>query len=335
MALITYREALRQALREEMRRDERVFLMGEEVGVFEGAYKVSEGLHAEFGDRRIRDTPIAEEGFVGAAIGAAMAGLRPVVELMTVNFSLVAIDQIVNNAAKISYMFGGQFSCPVVIRTPGGAGQQLSAQHSQIFDSWYANVPGLIVVVPATPYDAKGMLKTAIRGNNPVMFLENLALYNSKGEVPEEDYTVPFGKAAVRREGRDVTIVGVSRMAILADEAARILSEHGVDAEVIDVRSLRPLDVETITKSVRKTTRAVVVEEGVASFGTASALAAIIQEHAFDYLDAPVKRIGVAEVPMPYAKNLERLAMPTTKTIVDAALEIVPVRSRGEASHAR
>lgn len=338
MAVITYREALNQALREEMRRDERVFLLGEDVGLFEGAYKVTAGLYEEFGDRRVRDAPIAEGVFVGAAIGAAMVGLRPVVEIMTVNFSLQAIDQIVNNAAKIRYMFGGQASVPIVVRTPGGAGQQLSAQHSQSFDAWYANVPGLYVVVPSTPYDAKGMLKSAIRGNNPVMFLENLALYNTRGEVPDGDYTVPFGKAEVRRPGADVTIVGTSRMAVLALDAARMLEEHGVDAEVVDVRSLRPLDVETLAESVRRTTRCVVVEEGWPTFGTASSLAGILQEEAFDFLDAPIRRIGLAEVPMPYAKRLERAAIPSAQTIVDAVLDIVPTAAhmvpRQEAVHA-
>lgn len=333
MAVITYREALTQALREELQRDENVFIIGEEVGLFEGAYKVTQGLYREFGDRRVKDAPISEEAFVGAAIGAAMVGLRPVVELMTVNFSLVAIDQIVNNAAKIHYMFGGQTSVPVVIRMPGGAGHQLAAQHSQNFDAWFANVPGLLVVVPSTPYDAKGMLKTAIRGNNPVIFMENLALYNLRGEVPDEDYTVPFGKAAILRPGRDVTILGTSRMVSLALEAARALESEGIEAEVIDIRSLRPLDVETIGDSVRRTSRAVVVEEGWPTFGVASTIAAIIQEEAFDFLDAPVQRVGLVEVPMPYAKSLERAAIPNVQTVVDAVNRIVPGR-RGEVVNA-
>jgi pyruvate dehydrogenase E1 component beta subunit len=333
VAVITYREALTQALREELQRDENVFIIGEEVGLFEGAYKVTQGLYREFGDRRIKDAPISEEAFVGAAIGAAMVGLRPVVELMTVNFSLVAIDQIVNNAAKIHYMFGGQTSVPVVIRTPGGAGHQLAAQHSQNFDSWFANVPGLLVVVPSTPYDAKGMLKTAIRGNNPVIFMENLALYNVRGEVPDEDYTVPFGKAAIRRNGRDVTILGTSRMVSLALEAARTLETRGIEAEVIDIRSLRPLDVETIAESVRRTSRAVVVEEGWPTFGVASTIAAVIQEEAFDFLDAPVQRVGLVEVPMPYAKTLERAAIPSVQTVLNAVNRIVPGRHK-EVTHA-
>jgi pyruvate dehydrogenase E1 component beta subunit len=325
---ITYREALRQALREEMLRDDSIFVMGQDVAGFGGAYKVTEGLFEEFGARRVRDTPIAEEGIVGAAIGAAMVGLRPVVELMTINFSLVAIDQIVNNAAKINFMFGGQDCVPLVVRTPQGAGQQLAAQHSQNFDVYYAYVPGLYVVTPATPADAKGMLKTALRGQNPVMFIENLALYNTVGPVPDGDYTVPFGKARIAREGHDLTIVGHSRTVLTAMEAANQLAKEGIEAEVVDLRSLRPLDLETPANSVRKTTRAIVVGEDWRSFGVGAEVAAMLQERAFDYLDAPIARVATAEVPMPYSKPLETAALPSAKAVVDAARAMLPNRRR-------
>jgi pyruvate dehydrogenase E1 component beta subunit len=325
---LSYREALRQALREEMLRDDSIFLMGQDTAGFGGAYKVTEGMFEEFGARRVRDTPIAEEGIVGAAIGAAMVGLRPVVEIMTINFSLVAIDQIVNNAAKINYMFGGQEGVPLVIRTPQGAGHQLAAQHSQNFDVYYAYVPGLHVVTPATSADAKGMLKTALRGQNPVMFVENLALYNTVGPVPEGDYTVPFGQARVAREGRDVTIIGHSRTVLTALEAANQLAKEGIEAEVIDLRCLRPLDLETPAESVKKTTRAIVVGEDWRTFGVGAEIAAMIQERAFDYLDAPVARVATAEVPMPYSKPLETAALPNPRAVVDAARAIVPQRRR-------
>ncbi len=321
---LTYREALNQALREEMKRDDNVFLMGEDIGIFEGAYKVTAGLLAEFGPRRVRDTPIAEEGFVGAAIGAAMVGLRPVVEVMTINFILLAIDQIVNNAAKLHYMFGGQVSCPVTIRTPEGGGHQLAAQHSQNLANYFAYVPGLKVVAPATPADAKGLLKSAIRDENPVVFVENLALYSNRGPVPPgDDYLVPIGQADVKREGTDLTIVAHSRMAVAALRAADQLAAEGVSAEVVDLRSLRPLDVETIAESVRKTTRALVVEEGWPTYGVSAEVAASIQAAAFDYLDAPIRRLGGAEVPAPYAKSLERVSIPDVPDIVAAALEVV------------
>jgi len=319
VAVMTYREALRQSLREEMARDDRVFLMGEDIGTFNGPYKVTEGLLAEFGAKRVRDAPIAEEAIAGCAIGAAMLGLRPVIEFMTINFSLIAIDQIVNNAAKIRYMFGGELCVPMVIRTPAGAGGQLSAQHSQSLEAWYANVPGLKVVAPAFPADARAMLKTAIRGDDPVVFVEHLHLYNERGEVPEEEQLIPFGSANVAREGRDLTLVAHSRMTIQAMRAAEKLSEEGVEAEVVDVRSLRPLDRDTIIRSVQKTSRAVVVEEDWPTFGVGAELAATIQEGAFDYLDAPVLRIGLAEVPMPYSKVLERAAIPDVDRIVATA----------------
>src|SRR5215216_813997 len=262
MPELTYRQALQNTLREEMQRDENVFLMGEEIGIFEGSYKITAGLLDEFGEKRVRDTPIAEEGFTGAAIGAAMLGLRPVVEIMTINFSLLALDQIVNHAAKIYGMFGGQARVPLVIRTPGGGGQQLSATHSQNLEVWYAHIPGLKVVTPATPADARGLLKASIRDDDPVLFIENLALYNTRGEVPEQDYTTPIGTAQVLKEGADITIVAYSRMAVIAQAVAeRLQQEEGINAEVVDLRSLRPLDRETVLRSVRKTNRAVVLEE--------------------------------------------------------------------------
>jgi pyruvate dehydrogenase E1 component beta subunit len=310
-----YRVALREALTEEMERDENVYLIGEDIGTFGGAYRVTEGLLEKFGPLRVVDTPIAEEGFVGAAIGSAMLGLRPVVELMTINFSLVAYDQIVNNAAKIRYMFGGEAKVPLVIRMPGGAGHQLSAQHSHSLEVIYGLIPGLIVVAPTTPEDAKGMLKSAIRTDNPVMFLESMSLYNVRGIVPPGDYTVPLGKAAIRRAGRDVTVVGVSRMAVLAFEAAKQLEEEDIDAEVIDLRSIRPIDWEPIVESVRKTGRCVVVEEGWSTYGVTAELAAGVQERCFDYLDAPVRRLGGAQVPMPYSLPLEKASIPTSEDI--------------------
>lgn len=330
MALKTYREALRDALREEMQRDENVLILGEDVGRFEGAYKVTEGLLAEFGPERVRDMPIAEEAIAGVGIGGAMVGLRPVVEFMTVNFSLLALDQIVNHAAKIHYMFGGQAAVPLVIRTPGGGGHQLGAQHSQTLETYYSQVPGLKVVAPATPADAKGLLKTAIRDDNPVVFLENLGLYNSRGEVPDDgDHLVPFGKATIRRPGRDLTIVSFSRMVLHSLEAAERLAGEGIEAEVVDLRSLRPLDWETPAESLRRTTRAIVVEEGWLSYGAAAEVVARLQEAAFDYLDAPILRVAGAEVPMPYAKSLERAAIPNADDIVKAAQQLIGRRRTG------
>lgn len=320
MPVITYRQALQETLREELKRDEKVFLMGEEIGVFEGSYKVTAGLLQEFGPKRIVDTPIAEEGFVGMAAGAAMLGLRPVVEIMTINFILLAIDQIVNHAAKIHYMFGGQARVPMVIRTPGGGGQQLAATHSQNFEAWFAYVPGLKVIAPSTPYDAKGLLRSAIRDDDPVIFLENLALYNTKGEVPDDtgDYTIPIGTAEVKKSGTDLTIVAYSRMTVLAlDVARRLEEEAGLSIEVVDVRSLRPLDRPTIIDSVKKTGRAVIIEEDWGTYGIGAELAATIQEGAFDYLDAPVRRVAGVEVPLPYAKVLERAALPSAQHLID------------------
>ncbi len=318
-----FRVALREALDEEMQRDESIYLIGEDIGKFGGAYRVTDGLLDKYGEMRVVDAPIAEEVIVGCAIGSAMTGLRPVVELMTINFSLVAFDQIVQNAAKIRYMFGGEVGVPMVIRMPGGAGHQLSSQHSHSFEVLYGMIPGLIVLAPTTPEDAKGMLKTAIRDDNPVMFLESMSLYNLRGEVPEGDYTVPIGQAVVRREGADLTIVAVSRQAVLATVAAEKLEEEDIDAEVIDLRSIRPLDWKTITGSVKKTNRLLVVEEGWPTYGVGAEIAAGIQERCFDDLDAPIRRLGGAEVPMPYNQHLEKAAIPSADDIVRAALKTI------------
>lgn len=320
--VMNYREALRLALREEMERDEHVFLMGEEVGVFEGAYKVSAGLMEQFGADRVRDTPISEEGFVGAGVGAAMLGERPVVEIMTLNFLLVAMDQVINHAAKIGAMFGGEVRCPMVIRTPNGAGNQLTAQHSQSFDGWFAGTPGLKVVTPATPADAKGLLKSAIRDEDPVLVIENLPIYKEKGEVPlDPEFLTPIGLADVAREGSDLTIVAHSFATVRALHVAeRLAAEHDVSVEVVDLRSLRPLDVETIAQSVAKTNRVVCVEEGWPSYGVTAEIAARVQKACFDDLDAPVERVGMAEVPLPYAKGLEHAAMPNEERLQAAVL---------------
>jgi pyruvate dehydrogenase E1 component subunit beta len=322
---LSVRQALRAALREELERDERVFLLGEEIGLFQGSYRVTEGLLEEFGAERVRDTPISEEGFVGAAIGSAMSGGRPVVEIMTVNFSLLAMDQIVNNAAKIRYMFGGEAGCPLVIRTPGGGGSQLTAQHSQSFDAWFAHVPGLKVVAPATPADAKALLKTAIRDDDPVLFLESFPLYNQKGEVSgDADALEPIGRARVAREGADITIIAHSYAVVRALAAAEQLADrHEVSAEVIDLRSLRPLDFDTVAASVAKTNRALCVEEGWATYGITAELAARIGCGCFDDLDAPVLRVGASEVPLPYAKNLEQAALPGNDKIAAAAERVL------------
>lgn len=319
MAELRYREALNQALREEMERDERVFIIGEDIGVFQGAFKVTQGLLEDFGDKRVRDTPISENTIVGVGVGAAMTGLRPVVELMTVNFSLLAMDQIVNHMAAIPYMFNGQARVPMVVRMPQGAGHQLGPTHSHCLEAMYLQVPGMLLAVPSTPADAKGLLKTAIRDDNPVVFIEHESLYGAKGEVPEgDDELVGFGQAAIRREGTDVTIVGVSRMAITAQEAAETLAkEHEIEAEVIDPRTLRPLDLPTILESVRKTNRCVIVEEGWPHGGVGANLAALIQEQAFDHLDAPIARVTGADLPMPYSKPLEQIAFPHAEQIVE------------------
>ncbi len=318
------REALNQALAEEMRRDEGVFIMGEDVGVFQGAFKVTEGLLDEFGEKRVRDTPISENTIVGAGVGAAMAGLRPVVELMTVNFALLAMDQIVNHMAAIPYMFNGQVRVPIVVRMPGGGGHQLGPTHSHSLEAMFQQIPGLLVASPSTPADGKGLLKAAIRDDNPVIFIEHETLYGMRGEVPEaqgDDDILKFGEAAVLREGGDVTIVAILRMVDVAEKAAKTLSnEHGAEAEVIDPRTLRPLDLPTILDSVRKTNRCVIVEEGWPHGGVGANIAALVQEQAFDHLDAPIQRVTGADVPMPYAKRMEQAAIPHPEHVVSAAL---------------
>jgi pyruvate dehydrogenase E1 component subunit beta len=323
MATLRMREALRDAMAEEMRRDEDVFVMGEDVAVFQGSFKVTEGLLDEFGEKRVRDTPISENSIVGMGVGAAMGGLRPVVEIMTVNFALLAMDQIVNHAAAIPYMFGGQVRVPLVIRMPGGGGHQLGPTHSHSFEALFLQIPGLLVACPSTPADGKGLLKAAIRDDNPVIFIEHETLYGVRGEVSETDNgVVDFGEAAIRREGSDVTIVGILRMVEVAQQAARTLSEeHDVEAEVIDPRTLRPLDLDTILKSVQKTNRVVIVEEGWPHGGVGANLAALIQGQAFDYLDAPVERVTGADVHMPYSKRMEQAAIPHAEHVVSAALQ--------------
>ncbi len=322
MAEIRYFEAINQALFEEMARDERVFLLGEDVGLIGGTFRVTEGLMAEFGSRRVRDTPISEAAIVGIGAGAAMTGMRPVAELMTLNFGMVAMDQIVNHVSKMRYMFGGQVTLPLVIRAPQGGGTQKGAQHSHSIESWFVNAPGIRVVLPSTPYDAKGLLKTAIRCDDPVLFLEHELLYSTRGEVPEEEYLIPFGCSEVKRSGRDVTIIAWSRMVFEALQAAEALAEEGIEAEVVDPRTLDPLDFETILTSVARTRRAVVVEEGWRNVGVGAELAARLQEDLFYELDAPVQRIGAADVPTPYAKNLERLALPDAGRIFETVLKI-------------
>lgn len=320
---LTYRDALNQALREEMQRDSDVFLMGEEVGVYQGAYKVSRGLLEEFGPTRIVDTPIAELGFAGIGVGAAMAGLRPVIEFMTWNFAVLALDQIVNAAAKMLYMSGGQFRMPMVFRGPNGAALQLAAQHSQAWESWLAHIPGLKVVAPATPADAKGLLKSAIRDDNPVIVLEGEMLYNLKGEVPDGEHLVPIGQAEVRRPGADVTLICHSKTVAVALKAADQLAEQGVGAEVLDLRSLRPMDESAILASVVKTNRCVVVEEGLPFCGIGAQVVDIVQRDAFDHLDAPVQRVTQADVPMPYNKQLERAAKASPEKVVAAARRVL------------
>jgi pyruvate dehydrogenase E1 component beta subunit len=320
MAVMTYREALNMALREEMRRDPRVFVIGEEVGLYEGAYKVTQGLLKEFGPQRVVDTPIAESGFTGVGIGAAMVGLRPVVEMMTFNFAFLALDQIVNTAAKVHYMSGGQYHVPIVIRGPGGPAHQLAAQHSQSMESYFYHVPGLKVVRPSTPMDAKGLLKSAIRDPNPVIFLENEILYGQSFPVPKlDDYLVPIGKARVARSGTDVTIVAWSMSMTYALKAAEELSKEDISAEVIDLRTLKPMDMATIIESVKRTGRVVTVEEGWRQSGVGAEIAASVTEQAFDWLDAPVTRVTGKDVPMPYAANLEKLALPSVAEVVAAA----------------
>ncbi|NPU15144.1 pyruvate dehydrogenase complex E1 component subunit beta [Bradyrhizobium sp. 83002] len=323
MVTQTIREALRDAMAEEMRRDGDVFIMGEEVAEYQGAYKVTQGLLQEFGARRVMDTPITEHGFAGIGVGAAMAGLKPIVEFMTFNFAMQAIDQIINSAAKTLYMSGGQMGCSIVFRGPNGAAARVAAQHSQDYSSWYSHIPGLKVVAPYSAADAKGLLKAAIRDPNPVIFLENEVLYGHSGEVPKlDDYIIPIGKARIARSGKDVTIISWSNGMTYALKAADELAKEGIEAEVIDLRTLRPMDTETIIASVKKTGRAVTVEEGWAQSGVGAEIAARIMEHAFDYLDAPVTRVSGKDVPMPYAANLEKLALPSAAEVVQAAKSV-------------
>ena len=323
MPVITMREALNSAMREEMRRDPSVFLLGEEVAEYQGAYKITQGLFQEFGEWRVRDTPIAEEAIAGVAVGAAFVGMRPIAEMMTFNFSLLALDQIVNHAAKYRYMSGGQIRCPMVMRGPSGAAAQVAAQHSQAFESWFVHVPGLVVVMPSTPRDAKGLLKSAIRDDNPVIFMENEVLYNLKGEVPEEEFTIPLGLAEVKRPGKDLTIVAWSRSTQFALAAAELLAKDGVEAEVVDPRTLRPLDEDLIFESVRKTNRCVVVEEGWRYAGFGAEIADRVQRECFDALDAPVIRVTAADVPMPYSKMLEKAYLPQPERVVEAARQVL------------
>ena len=325
-ALITFREALNQAMKEEMKRDEKIFLMGEEVGFYHGAYKVSQGLLEEFGEKRVVDTPITEAGFTGVGIGAAMVGLRPIIEMMTFNFSILALDQIVNHAAKMRYMSGGQFKVPMVIRGPSGAAHQLGAQHSQALEAWFAHVPGLYVVIPSTPYDAKGLLKSAIRDDNIVIFMESELMYGMKGEVPEEEYLIPLGKGDIKKEGKDVTIIAYSKMLHVALQAAEELDKDGIKAEIIDPRTIRPLDKEMILESVRKTNRCVIVQEGWKFCGTAAEIASMIYEEALDYLDAPVARVTSEDVPMPFADNLEKAIMPSKEKVVKAVKDVMYIK---------
>jgi pyruvate dehydrogenase E1 component beta subunit len=323
MRSIQFREALREALQEEMRRDETVFLMGEEVAEYDGAYKVSQGLLAEFGARRVIDTPIAELGFAGIGVGAAMNGLRPVIEFMTFNFSLVAIDQVINSAAKVMSMSGGQFTVPIVFRGPTASAGMLSSQHSQAFDNWYANTPGLKVIVPSNPYDAKGLLKSAIRDNDPVIFMESEQMYGEKGEVPEEEYLIEIGKADVKREGTDVTLVSFGKIIKTCYTAAEELEKEGISCEIIDLRTIRPIDYATVINSVKKTNRLVVVEESWPLGSIATEITFKVQKDAFDYLDSPILRVTCADVPLPYAPTLIEAALPNAEKVVKAVKSVL------------
>jgi pyruvate dehydrogenase E1 component beta subunit len=326
MRTIEFREALREALTEEMRRDEKVFLMGEEVAEYNGAYKVSKGMLAEFGAKRVIDTPIAELGFAGIGVGAAMNGLRPVIEFMTFNFSLVAIDQVINSAAKMMSMSGGQFNIPIVFRGPTGSAGMLSSQHSQSFDNWYANTPGLKVIVPANPYDAKGLLKSAIRDNDPVIFMESEQMYGDKGEVPEGEYLLPIGVADIKKEGKDVTLVTFGKILKVVMAAAKELENEGISAEVIDLRSIRPIDYATVINSVKKTNRLVIIEEAWPLGSIATEITFKVQKDAFDYLDAPVQRITTADVPLPYAPTLIEASLPNVPRVVKAVKDVMYVK---------
>lgn len=323
MAVMTMREALNSAMREEMKRDPNVFLIGEEVGAYQGAYKITQGLLQDFDEWRVRDTPIAEEAIAGVAVGAAWVGMRPIAEMMTFNFSLLALDMIVSHAAKYRYMSGGQIRCPMVMRGPSGAAAQVAAQHSQSFESYYAHIPGLVVVMPSTPKDAKGLLKAAIRDDNPVIFMENEVLYNVKGEVPDEDFEIPLGLSEVKRTGRDATIVAWSRMCHQSLIAAEMLAKEGIEVEVVDPRTIRPLDEQPIFESVRKTNRAVVVEEAWPQASVGAYISDRIQRECFDWLDAPVHRVNAPDVPMPYSKVLEKQYVPQPEKIVEAVKQVL------------
>ena len=323
MARITMREAISQALWEEMERDPKVFIMGQEVGVWGGTYAVTKGFYDHFGPERVRDTPIAESAIVGAAIGSALTGVRPVAEIMTINFAFVAMDHIVNEAAKLHYMFGGQMVLPMVIRTVGGGGRQLGATHSQTPDAIFAHFPGLKVIAPGTPADAKGLLKAAIRSQDPVFFIEHATLYQTRGEVPEGDYVIPIGKSTVQRPGKDVTLVTYSKMLEISTKAAEQLSKEGIEVEIVDLRTLRPLDMEPVLESVKKTNRAVIVEEGWKSFGVGAEIQSRIYEEAFDYIDAPVKRVAQKEVPLPYNRAPEQMALPKMEDVIAAVKEVL------------
>ena len=323
MAIITMREAISQALWEEMERDPKVFILGEEVGVWGGTYAVTKGFLDHFGPERIRDAPISEAAIIGAAIGSALNGMRPVAELMTINFAFVAMDHIVNEAAKLHYMFNGQFRLPLVIRAPGGGGRQLAATHSQTPDAIFAHFPGLKVVAPGTPEDAKGLLKSAIRSEDPVLYIENATVYQQRGEVPEGEFTIPIGKSKVQREGKDVTLVTYSKMVSYSMQAASQLAKEGIEVEIVDLRTLRPLDMEPVIESFKKTNRAVIAEEGWKSYGVGAEIAARIYEEAFDHVDAPIKRVAQKEVPLPYNRRLEQLALPQVEDIINAVREVL------------
>jgi pyruvate dehydrogenase E1 component beta subunit len=323
MRTVEFREALREAMNEEMRRDEKIFLMGEEVAEYNGAYKVSKGMLAEFGAKRVIDTPIAELGFAGIAVGASMNGLRPIVEFMTFNFSLVAIDQVINSAAKMYSMSGGQYSCPIVFRGPTASAGQLGAQHSQAFENWYANCPGLKVVVPSNPYDAKGLLKASIRDNDPVIFMESEQMYGDKGEIPDGEYIIPIGVADIKRAGTDVTIATFGKITKVALKAAEELEKEGISCEVVDLRSVRPIDYATIIESVKKTNRLVIVEEAWPLASISSEITYMVQKEAFDYLDAPIRRVTSADVPLPYAPTLIDVALPNIIRTVKAVKEVM------------
>ena len=323
MAKITMREAISQALMEEMDRDPAVFILGEEVGVWGGTYAVTKGFYDKYGPERVKDTPIAENAILGGAIGASLTGLRPVAELMTINFAFSAMDYIVNQAAKMHYMFGGQMVLPLVIRAVGGGGRQLGATHSQTPDAVFAHFPGLKVIAPGTPKDAKGLLKSAIRSQDPILFIEHATLYQSRGEVPDGDYTIPIGKSVIQRPGKDVTLVTYSKMLETSTKAAEQLSKEGIEVEIVDLRTLRPLDMDPILESFKKTNRAVIVEEGWKSYGVGAEIASRIYEEAFDWVDAPIKRVAQAEVPLPYNRSLEQLALPSVENIISAVKEVL------------